>query len=86
MNMAARAYQTSQIKRARSTKAEVERRRIALVNILAEVRPATVRQVYYLATVAGLVPKTEAGYGMVQNDLTLLRRAYSVTGLGVPYH
>lgn len=38
-------------------------------------RPATVRQVYYLATVAGLVPKTEGGYDMVQTDLTLMRRA-----------
>jgi hypothetical protein len=35
----------------------------------------TVRQVFYQATVHGLVPKTEAGYSMVQNDLVLLRRS-----------
>lgn len=34
----------------------------------------TVRQVFYQATVQGLVPKTEQGYGIVKTDLTLLRR------------
>src|SRR5690349_15297430 len=35
----------------------------------------TVRQVFYQATVQGLVPKTEAGYGIVKTDLTLMRRS-----------
>ncbi len=74
----AEVYQASQIKRARSTKAEVERRRDALYDIVDRSRPATVRQVYYLATVAGLVPKTENGYNMVQTDLTVMRRAGSL--------
>ena len=34
----------------------------------------TVRQVFYQATVRGLVEKTEAGYGKVQSDLTVLRK------------
>jgi|SRR5271166_3700950 len=72
------SYQASHIKRARSTKAEVERRRTRLCGLVAESRPATVRQIYYLATVAGIVPKTEAGYGMVQTDLVLLRRSGTV--------
>jgi hypothetical protein len=69
------AYPASQIKRARSTKQDVQRRRDALCAIAERSAPATVRQIYYLATVAGLVPKTEGGYDMVQTDLTLLRRA-----------
>ncbi len=35
----------------------------------------TVRQVFYQATVRGLVAKVEASYAKVQNDLTLMRRA-----------
>jgi hypothetical protein len=38
-------------------------------------RPVTVRQVFYQATVRGLVEKAESGYGKVQTDLTLMRRA-----------
>jgi len=37
-------------------------------------RPMTVRQVFYQATVRGIVEKTEAGYAKVQNDLVLMRR------------
>jgi hypothetical protein len=59
----------------RSTKAEVEARREALLDILEASRPATVRQVFYQATVRGLVEKAESGYAKVQTDLTLLRRA-----------
>ena len=75
----AELYPASQIKRLRSTRAEVEERRNALCAIAEGSAPATVRQVYYLATVAGLVPKTEAGYDIVQTDLTLLRRDGSLT-------
>ena len=38
-------------------------------------RPMTVRQVFYQATVRGLVEKTEAGYAKVQTDLVLMRKA-----------
>jgi hypothetical protein len=70
------SYPASPIKpRIRATKAEVEGRRAAFWKIIADGRPMTVRQVFYQATVRGLVPKTEAGYAMVQNDLTIMRRA-----------
>jgi hypothetical protein len=67
-------YQTSHIKRHRSTKAEVEARREALLDIIEEGRPMTVRQVFYQATVRGLVEKQESGYAKVQTDLTKMRR------------
>jgi hypothetical protein len=62
------------IKRVRSTRDQVTDRRKGLLNIVAAGRPMTVRQVFYQATVQGLVPKSEAGYGVVKTDLTLLRR------------
>ena len=68
-------YQTSPIKRTRSTKAEVEARREALLDIIEGGRPMTVRQVFYQATIRGLVEKAESGYGKVQTDLTVMRRA-----------
>lgn len=69
-------YQTRPIKRRyRATRIEVEQRRNALLEIVKGIYPASVRQVYYQATVHDLVEKTEAGYGKVQTDLVLLRRA-----------
>jgi hypothetical protein len=74
--MTTAVYETSQIKRRkRSTKAEVEERREALLDIIKAGRPMTVRQVFYQATVRALVEKAESGYAKVQNDLTLMRRA-----------
>ena len=72
---AAESYETSPIKRHRSTKAEVEERREALLAIIDDGKPMTVRQVFYQATVRGLVEKAESGYAKIQNDLTLMRRA-----------
>jgi hypothetical protein len=68
------SYETSQIKRVRSTKAEVEDRRDALYWIIYHGRPMTVRQVFYQATIKNLVEKAESGYNKVQTDLTILRR------------
>jgi hypothetical protein len=68
-------YLSSPIKRNRATKAEVERRRSDLYEIVEAMRPMTVRQVFYQATVRPIVEKTEAGYDKVQVDLPLLRRA-----------
>jgi hypothetical protein len=53
----------------------VEARREALVDIIDAGRPMTVRQVFYQATVRGLVEKAESGYTKVQTDLTVMRRA-----------
>jgi hypothetical protein len=68
-------HANSPIRRARATKAEVEERREALLDIIAVGQPMTVRQVFYQATVRGLVEKAETGYAKVQTDLTLLRRS-----------
>ena len=73
--MTARVYQASHIKRVRATKAEVEERREALLAIIDDGRPMTVRQVFYQATVRGLVEKAETGYAKVQTDLTVMRKA-----------
>jgi hypothetical protein len=67
-------YQASQIKR-RATKAEIWQRRTALYDIVDAMKPMTVRQVFYQATVAGIVDKSEAGYDKVQADLVTLRKA-----------
>lgn len=67
-------YQACHIKR-RSTKAEVERRRRKLYDIIEHMKPMTVRQVFYQATVVGAVEKSEAGYNKVQTDLVKMRQA-----------
>jgi hypothetical protein len=68
------SYQASPLKRRRSTKAEVELRREKLIEIIAAMKPMTVRQVFYQATVRGIVEKSEAGYTKVQTDLVQMRR------------
>jgi hypothetical protein len=74
-------YPPRSIKRQRSTKAEMKQRLDGLFDILQMQQPMTVRQVFYQATVKGLVEKTEQGYGKVKADLANLRR----DGV-VPYH
>jgi hypothetical protein len=71
----ARVYQASPIKRIRATKAEVEERRLALFDIVSDMKPMTVRQVFYQATVKGIAEKTEAGYSRVQTDLVIMRKS-----------
>src|SRR5450631_297813 len=68
------SYKASRIKR-RSSKVEVEARRAALFDIVEDMHPMTVRQVFYQATVRGIVEKEEAGYAKVQTDLVQMRRA-----------
>jgi ribosomal protein S10 len=58
-----------------STRANVARRRAAIREIVEAMHPMIVRQVYYQATVRGIVEKTDGGYDMVAYDLTLLRRS-----------
>jgi len=58
--------------------------RTAGLRTLAIVRagqPMTVRQLFYQATIRGLVEKEENGYQKVQTDLTVMRRAGDL-----PYH
>jgi hypothetical protein len=69
-------YRSSPIKappRKRATVDEVNSRRGHLVAILDEMQPMTVRQVFYQATVRGVIDKTEAGYKKIQTDLVWLR-------------
>lgn len=46
----------------------------ALVEIAARVQPATVRAIFYQASVRNIVGKDEAGYRRVQRDLVTLRQ------------
>jgi hypothetical protein len=69
-------YGTSPIKRKRRTRAEVEALDEALVEIVEQYSPATVRQVFYQAVNHGLVPKSESkGYRVVQRRLVALRES-----------
>jgi hypothetical protein len=53
----------------------MEARAEVLLDIAEAMQPCTVRQVFYQATVRGLVEKTEAGYAKVQRQLADMRRA-----------
>ena len=67
------AYGTSTTRR-RRTPAELIALDSALCEIVSEVHPATVRQIFYQAVVRGLVEKDEArGYRLVQRRLLHLR-------------
>ncbi|MBP0639576.1 hypothetical protein [Cupriavidus sp. AcVe19-6a] len=72
--VAADPYVASHIKRRRATGAEMLARRVALHNIVIGIKPCTVRQAFYQATVAGIIDKTEAGYLKVQRLLVEMRR------------
>jgi hypothetical protein len=74
MSAPALVYEASPIKRTRSTKAEMRRRRQHLFSIVSKMKPMTVRQVFYQATIRGIVDKSEAGYNKVQADLVHMRR------------
>jgi hypothetical protein len=71
--MSERDLSDTYAKRRRATKAEMEARYAALSAIVAEQKPMTVRQVFYQATVRGLIPKTE-------------RERISASGHGVGRH
>lgn len=61
--------------RGRRPKAEVEWLRYRLYLLTADEYPATVRGIYYRAVSAGYVPKTDAGYRLVQGQLLSMRRS-----------
>ena len=67
-------YGASRIKRVRATKIQMDERRASLLTIVREIQPATVRQVFYQATVRGVVQKDEPGYARVQRELADMRR------------
>jgi hypothetical protein len=63
----------------RPTKAQYEARRAVLYDIVAAHYPMNVRHAFYLATVRGLVLKTDRGsgngYSRIQWDLTVMRKS-----------
>jgi hypothetical protein len=71
----AEIYPARPIKRNRATKAEVERRRESRYGIVSAMKPMTVRQVFYQASVCGIVEKSDSDYNKVQADLVLMRKA-----------
>ncbi len=77
MEPSSATYPASPIKpvRQRATREELQQRRAALYDIVAAMHPMTVRQVFYQASVRGIVDKSEGGYDRVQTDLAVMRRA-----------
>jgi hypothetical protein len=76
--MSAAAYGASPIKRRRRTKGAVEQLELQILDVLEEDHPQSVRHVFYRLTDPRLpepVDKTELGYRVVQNRLTLMRRS-----------
>jgi hypothetical protein len=73
------SYGTSPIKRTRRSRAEIEALDAALVEIVDEFSPVTVRQEFYQAVNRGLVPKSETkGYRVVQRRLVALRESWEI--------
>lgn len=69
-------YGTSPVKRSRRTRSEIEALDAALIEVVAQFSPATVRQIFYQAVNHSLVPKSEAkGYRVVQRRLVVLRES-----------
>jgi hypothetical protein len=58
----------------RATGSEMEERRDRLLEIVEASQPMTVRQVFYQATVHGIVEKEETGYDKIQLTLAAMRR------------
>jgi hypothetical protein len=68
----------SPIKRIRRTKAEINGIRGGIYAILSELRPMTVRQVYYQCVSRGIIEKTEPEYDTVCRLLAKMRREKQV--------
>lgn len=71
---AAHVYEACRIKRNRASRAEMDQRKEAILEIARAIQPCTVRQVFYQAEIRGVVAKTEAGYDKVQRALVEMRR------------
>ncbi len=69
------AYPACRLRRSRATKSEMQFRLAGLRGIVEAMRPMTVRQVFYQATVHYIIEKTERGYDKVQVALANMRRA-----------
>jgi hypothetical protein len=63
------------VKKSEGRIADIEACRKGLMEIIEEMQPMTVRQVFYQAVVRGLFHKTEYGYNRVQTDTGVMRRS-----------
>lgn len=77
--MSEQTYGASPTKRSRRTREAMSALRAALVSIIDEGRPMTVRQVYYQAVTRGLIEKTEQQYKAICRLLCLMRRDESIS-------
>lgn len=68
-------YRASPVKRHRSTNAQLDVIDDAIMQVLTEEHPATLRGTYYRVVSAGAVDKTERGYQLVGRQVLKLRRA-----------
>lgn len=73
LDVRASLYGASPI-RHRATPTEMLARREAVVRIVSEDAPTSVRHVYYRAVTEGLVPKNDLGYKRVQREVLAARR------------
>ncbi len=62
-------------RRGRPPTERVAERRRQIASLIEAEQPCSVRNVYYRAVVAGIVPKTDTGYNTVQRDVVELRRS-----------
>jgi hypothetical protein len=67
-------YEASPVKRKRATKDMMQERREFVQEFANHFAPVTVRQVFYAATVHGIVEKTEDGYNKIQQMCLIGRR------------
>jgi hypothetical protein len=62
----------------RRTRTEMETYRSSIAAVLEEIRPATVRQLYYQLVSRSVIEKTEAAYKTLVHNLTVMRRAQQI--------
>jgi hypothetical protein len=73
--MVVSAAKAGKSRRYRRTRAELAALDEALIAIVKEYQPITIRGVFYRAEIANLVAKEETAYAVVQRELAKLRRA-----------
>jgi len=57
---------------------EMRECRAAVAQVLEEIQPATVRQLYYQLVSRAVIDKTEAAYKGLVHNLTVMRRAHEI--------
>ena len=75
------SYRSRSIKRSRRTKTAIQNLKQSLVDVVKEIQPATVRQIFYQMVSRGLIEKTEASY---KNTVVRLLTDLRVEGAVMP--